>query len=209
MKVIGIVCSPRKKGNTEILISRALDGAREAGAEETEMICLAGKNINPCDGCESCTKKGKCRIDDDMQEIYPRLLEADGIIFGSPVYFWGVTAQAKMVMDRCHCWMQAHRHLVRDRIDTSKLVKDKTIPWQPLRNKAGGIVAVATKVGATQVIQQLSNFFRVLRIIEAGSAIAYADKKGEVRKDEQGLREAWMVGRAVVRTIKLVKATES
>ena len=97
MKVIGIVCSPRKGGNTEILVSRALEASGEFGAEETELIRLSGKHIEPCDACLTCAQTAKCHINDDMQAIYPRLLEADGIIIGTPVYFWGITAQAKIL----------------------------------------------------------------------------------------------------------------
>jgi len=200
MKVIGIVCSPRKKGNTEILISRALEGAMEAGAEETEIILLSGKHINPCDACDSCKKTGECHIDDDMQAIYPKLLEADGIIIGTPVYFWGVTAQAKALIDRTTCLVQGHRAVVRG----NKPISGPRI--EGLRNKAGGTITVARRAGATQAVQQISDFFRFHRIIEAGAAIAYAHEKGEVKNDEQGLREARWVGRAVVRTIKLVQA---
>ena len=91
MKILGIVGSPRKGGNTEILVEEALTATREAGAQ-TEIILLADKNIAGCDGCGSCFETGVCKIKDDMQSIYPQLEAADAIIFGSPVYFGGVTA---------------------------------------------------------------------------------------------------------------------
>ena len=200
MKVIGIVCSPRKGGNTEILISRSLEGAKEAGAEETEMIHLSGKHINPCDGCKSCHKTGKCHIDDDMQAIYPKLLESEGIIIGTPVYFLGVTAQAKALIDRTYCWSQVHQAQSR----SNKPISGSHVG--SLRNKVGGTIVVAHRAGATQAARQISDFFRLYRIIEAGVAIAYADEKGEVKNDEQGLHEAWAVGRAAVKMIKLVQA---
>ena len=67
MKVLGIVCSPRRRGNTEILVDEALASAKDSGAE-VELVTVSGKNIAPCDGCESCIITGKCRIEDDMQE---------------------------------------------------------------------------------------------------------------------------------------------
>ena len=91
MKVIGIVSSPRKGGNTEILVREALKAAREAGAE-TELVSVAKKSISPCDGCGACEKNGICKIKDDMQVIYQQLESADGIVFGTPVYFLNVTA---------------------------------------------------------------------------------------------------------------------
>ena len=91
MKVVGIVCSPRKGGNTEIVVCEALGAIQELGGE-TELITVSGKTINPCDGCDVCVKEGVCRINDDMQEIYQQLLQADGIILGTPVYFINVSA---------------------------------------------------------------------------------------------------------------------
>lgn len=201
MKVIGIIGSPRKGGNTEILVSLALGAAQEAGAEEIEVISLSGKHINPCDGCDTCDETGECHQNDDMQLIYPKLLEADGIIIGTPVYFWGVSAQVKALIDRTHSLTYAHRALMRG---------NKPAPehrHEGLRNKAGGIIVVARRAGATPAVRAISDFFRVHRIIEAGAAIAYANKKGEVKNDEQGLREARWVGRAVVRTINQIRGT--
>ena len=76
MKVLGIVCSPRKGGNTEIIVNEALASAKALGAE-VELVTVIGKNIAPCDGCEACTTTGKCRIEDDMQDIYNKLLQSD------------------------------------------------------------------------------------------------------------------------------------
>jgi multimeric flavodoxin WrbA len=98
MKIIGICGSPRK-GNTEILLKGALKAAKEKGAE-TELILLREKKIELCDGCQICETTGKCHILDDMQEIYSILLKADGIIFGSPVFWNNVTPHMKNFIDR-------------------------------------------------------------------------------------------------------------
>ncbi|RJR33115.1 MAG: flavodoxin family protein, partial [Desulfobacteraceae bacterium] len=79
MRVLGISCSPRTGGNTETLIRAALEGAQSAGAEETEFLSLSRKKISACNGCLACLKTGKCSIEDDMQDIYPMLIHADGI----------------------------------------------------------------------------------------------------------------------------------
>jgi len=114
VKILGVSGSPYKGGNTDIMVQEALRAARETGDVETDFIGLAGKNIHPCLGhhCrfelpegEVCRKPnrdelGWCVIKDDMQKFYPRLLEADAWIIGSPVYMATVTGQLKMFMDR-------------------------------------------------------------------------------------------------------------
>ncbi|MFC1966345.1 flavodoxin family protein [Chloroflexota bacterium] len=196
MKVLGIVCSPRRGGNTEVLVEEALANARELGAD-VELVILAGKNITPCDGCESCVKTGKCRIEDDMQEIYSKLLETDGVIFGTPVYFWSVTAQAKAIIDRTYVLLQGRK----------------------LRNKVAGVITVARRTGATRAFSVFQNFFNLQFMMPAGAiaftkeeeirrsnrmvgAVAYAGEKGEVREDRRGMAEAAALGRNIVKTIQ-------
>ena len=83
MKILAVSGSPRKDGNTVILLNEALKGAQQEGAE-TELCSVSGKTIASCDACISCRKTGRCHINDDMQELYSKLLEADGIIMGTP-----------------------------------------------------------------------------------------------------------------------------
>ncbi|MFO8009957.1 MAG: flavodoxin family protein [Dehalococcoidia bacterium] len=100
MKIVGIAGSPRRGGNTDILLERSLEGAKSAGAH-VEKIVLCEMHIEPCRHCDGCLKEGKCVIDDDMQSIYPRLREADVIVIASPMFFMGLTAQTKAMIDRC------------------------------------------------------------------------------------------------------------
>jgi len=179
MKVLGIVCSPRLRGNTEILLQTALDKAQEEGAE-IELVTLAGKTISPCDACYSCMKTGQCHIKDDMQDIYPKLLEADGIIFGTPVYFWTLSAQAKALIDRTFVF---------------RLKRD-------LRNKAAGAVMVQGGSGAVGALNVFTSFFIIQKLIIVGRAIAVGHKKGEVRKDKRGMSEAEALGEIMVEYIK-------
>ena len=197
MKVLGIVCSPRNRGNTEILVKEALESARSMGAE-TEMIKVTDMNITPCDGCESCDITGECKIEDDMQVIYTKLLQSDGIIFGSPVYFWSVTAQAKAIIDRTFVFRKGRR----------------------LRNKVAGAVVVARQAGASNAFSELSDFFSLHRMIPArsigprtdeelakewgGGVIAYADKPGEVKNNQQAMNRAQSFGKAIVETIQIL-----
>jgi multimeric flavodoxin WrbA len=99
INVIGVVGSPRKGGNTETLVKTALLAAEEFGAN-TEIISLGSAEIEPCIACDICKDTGECAIYDDMAGILDKIVEADGIIIGSPVYFGNVTSQLKMFFDR-------------------------------------------------------------------------------------------------------------
>jgi len=101
-KVLVLLSSPRKKGNSAILAKQITTGAESAGAK-VETIFLHGMKIAPCQSCYTCQKpdsKG-CAIDDDMQSIYPKLIEADSWVIASPVFWFTMSAQAKLFMDRC------------------------------------------------------------------------------------------------------------
>jgi len=99
MLVIGIEGSPRKKGNTEQLVSTVLEGAADAGAT-TKIFKLAEMDIADCISCYACKSKGTCAIDDDMHILYDAIQAADAIVLGSPVYFWQVNSIVKRFMDR-------------------------------------------------------------------------------------------------------------
>lgn len=99
-KIIVLTGSPRKNGNTEILADSFIKGAREA-RNQVEKVCLAGKKINGCLGCDYCMRNdGTCVQKDDMQEIYQKLYAADMVVLASPLYYFGLSAQLKAVIDR-------------------------------------------------------------------------------------------------------------
>lgn len=99
-KVLGIIGSPRRKGNTHLLVEKILDGARNGGAQ-VETLFLDDKTIRECDGCHTCWKKKPCTKNDDMNDIYEKIADSDVIIFGTPVYWYGPTALMKGLIDRC------------------------------------------------------------------------------------------------------------
>ncbi len=109
MRVAAIYGSPRRKGNTDILLDKVLEGARSAGAEVTPIYARDLKMIG-CIACGGCDKTGKCVVKDDMQTVYPMLQAADVVFLASPVFFYGMTSQIKAVIDRCHA-MWAGRQL--------------------------------------------------------------------------------------------------
>ena len=111
LKVLGISASPRADGNSDLLLKQALAGAQSANAQ-TEYIRLADLNIAPCVECNACYKTGKCRVDDDYQLISAKMLEADRLIFATPIFFMTVCAQAKLLIDRCQC-LWAHKYVLK------------------------------------------------------------------------------------------------
>ncbi len=176
MKVLGIVCSPRKGGNTEILVQEALAGAQTRGAE-TELLTIWDKDIKPCDGCLSCEKTGECHIKDDVQEIYPKLIAADGIVWGTPVYFWSVTAQAKMLIDRSYALYTNNNRL---------------------SSKVSGVISVGASLGNVAVWNLFSTFFSVHHMLSTDFVYGYARSKGDIRKDKHAMKASAELGRQMV-----------
>ena len=112
MKVLGIYGSARKGGNTDQLLDRALEGAKSTGAQILR-IYARDQNMCGCLACGGCDRTGKCVVQDDMQAIYPLLQEADVIFLASPIYFYGLSGQVKLIIDRCQA-MWSRRMLEKD-----------------------------------------------------------------------------------------------
>ena len=105
-KILVVFSSPRKKGNSNTLANQIIKGAESSGAN-VESIYLHGMDISPCNACYACQKKDSkgCAIDDEMQTIYPKLVECDTWVIASPVYWFNMSAQTKLFMDRCFALM--------------------------------------------------------------------------------------------------------
>lgn len=180
MKILLINGSPRKNGNTGILLREALSGASECGAD-AELLSIVDMNIEPCNSCFACTDTSECAIEDDMQKVYSKLIEADGIIFGTPVYFWGMTAQLKTVIDRMFA------------LCASEL---------KLRNKTGGLVAVSARRGSMNVANIFNMFFLYNHMIPTDPIFGFAGfKEGEILKDEIAMKGSRELGRLMVKLI--------
>jgi multimeric flavodoxin WrbA len=157
VKIIGIVGSPRKDGNTANLVNESLKAAEEAEAD-TELISLAGAEIEPCVACDICKSTGECAIYDDMSGILAKLVDSQGLIIGSPVYFGNVTAQLKMLMDRS-------RPLRAD---------------FKLKNKVGGAISVggSRNGGQETTISSIHEFMLIHDIIIVGDGAPLAHYGG-------------------------------
>ena len=104
MKILALQGSPRKNGNTATLMNSFLKGMLDLGGHEIEVVHLNDKNINPCKGCESCKelKDRYCVNNDHMTALYPKFIDADLIVFASPVYWWSISSQLKLFVDRLY-----------------------------------------------------------------------------------------------------------
>ena len=134
MKILAIVGSPRKGGNTDVLLSKIAEGARAGGAE-VEVVHLGGLQVRECDGCHACWRGRLCSKDDDMRGLYPKIAESDVIVFGTPVYWYGPTALMKAVIDRFvffNC--EANRPQVRGKKAVVAIVleEDREETWKPV-----------------------------------------------------------------------------
>ncbi len=105
MKIAGILGSPRRGGNSEILLDRCLESAAKQGAQIDKFVLNSMKFI-PCQECADIKRDGRCKIKDDMQKIYPVIEQSDVIIIASPIFFGSISAQTKMMIDRFQCqWL--------------------------------------------------------------------------------------------------------
>jgi multimeric flavodoxin WrbA len=102
LKVLGISASPREGGNTDVLLGEALAGAEAAGAR-VDRVDLRNLVIAPCVECNACARTGVCCVQDDYQKVFAKMMEADRLVFATPIFFMGVSAQGKLLIDRCNC----------------------------------------------------------------------------------------------------------
>lgn len=202
VKIVGLSGSPRKDGNTEILVKEALKAAKSRGGE-IEFISLAGKEIQPCQACYTCRleeSKGKCAIEDDLAEIFEKFKEADGIIIGSPVYFLTVTAQLKALFDRSLV-LRYGKGKVKGRSGI------KRAPNFLLSNKAGGAISVAGGNGQQLTILEILKWMVFQNMVVVGNEFDLGTNvrgraKGDVRKDKEALTQARHTGLRVVEIAK-------
>jgi len=111
MKVLGISTSPRIRGNSDLLLREALAGAESTGAQ-VEYVNLGSYKIGPCIECNACLTTGQCRVQDDYQSMLKKILDADRLVFATPVFFMSVCAQAKNLIDRGQC-LWAHKYVLK------------------------------------------------------------------------------------------------
>lgn len=170
--------SPREHGNSSTLADRAVDGAKAAGAE-VEVFSLHTMNIKPCDACDTCHETGVCVLKDDMQILYPKLIQADAIVIASPIYWFTMNAQTKLFVDR---WYGL-----------------ETPQGNPLKGKQFGILLTYgdTDPYSSGAINAIRTFQDMLRYIGAsirGIVYGTANDIGDIQKQPELMERAYKLG---------------
>jgi multimeric flavodoxin WrbA len=172
MKVVAFNGSPRKKGNTSILIKRVFEELEQEGIE-TELVQLAGKKLKGCIACYKCfeNQDQRCAVKNDgLNDCIEKMIEADGIIFGSPTYFSNVTAEMKALIDRAGLVAGANGYI--------------------LKQKVGAGVVAVRRAGSVTTFDALNHFFLYHQMVIPGSCywnMSLGMNPGDVEKDEEGV----------------------
>jgi multimeric flavodoxin WrbA len=187
MEVLAVNGSARKDGNTAILLNYVLAELRNEGIE-TELIQLAGKKIHGCTAWRKCwdNRDRRCSVKDDMvNECIEKMIEADGIVLGSPTYFSDVTPEMKALIDRSGYVSRANDFL--------------------FKRKVGAAVVAVRRAGAIHAFDTINHFFLISQMIIPGSIywnIGIGREKGEVEKDEEGIETMKALGRNIAWLLK-------
>jgi multimeric flavodoxin WrbA len=186
MKVVAFNGSPRKDGNTLILIKRVFNELEKEGIG-TELVQLSEKEIRGCIACYKCieNKDQRCAVKNDAANEYiEKMLGAEGIILGSPVYFNDVTPEMKALIDRTGYVSRANGRM--------------------FKNKVGAAVAAVRRSGAVHTIDSMNHFFLGGEMILVGRAIGMGRERGEVEKDEEGMRLVKTLGQRMAWLLKKI-----
>jgi len=193
MKVVAFNGSARREGNTKILLEKVLDEIRKEGIE-TELISLSGKNLAGCIACFKCfeRKNRRCAVEnDEMNSYIERMLEADGILLGSPTYFADLTANMKALIERAGMVARANSDMFR-------------------RKVGAGVVAVR-RAGSVHVFNSMNYFFLIGQMIVPGSSywnLGIGRQPGEVMKDEEGMQTMVNLGKNMAWLLKRIGSRE-
>ncbi len=192
-QVVAIYGSPRRKGNTSLLLKRAVEGAIEAGAEVEELV-LRDLKMSPCLEIYGCKKDGRCVIQDDFQGVYDKLLSCQGLMLASPIFFYTVSAHTKILMDRCQSlWVK--RYWV-----------EKAVDGQRKPTRKGLFISVGATKGRRLfegTLLTVRYFFDILDV-ELWRSLLYRslDFEGDVLKHSEYLQEAYQAGKELVQAIE-------
>jgi multimeric flavodoxin WrbA len=191
-KILAIYGSPRRNGNTSLLLKRAVEGAKNAGADVTEVV-LRDLKMSPCLEIYGCKNNGRCAIKDDFQKLYDQLLACDGLILASPIFFYSVSAHTKILIDRCQSlWVK-------------KYWIEKAPPGSKDVKKKGLFISLGATRGKKLfdgALLTIKYFFDVLDM-ELADTLLYRelDFEGDILKHPVYLEEAFEAGKNLVRSL--------
>jgi putative NADPH-quinone reductase len=194
LRVLALAGSPRRGGNTDLLLDAALAGARGAGAQ-VEEVRLNLLRVRPCQHCDGCIGTGVCVIDDDMQTVHRQLRAADRIILAAPIFFMALPAQAKLVIDRCQAlWVEKYLLGVR------RTHGDDGSRRAGLFLSVGGTRFRSLFDGARATVRA---FFATCDVEYAGDlCFAGVDLAGAIKEHPTALTRAWEAGSGLVAPIR-------
>jgi len=188
LKVLGIAGSPRRGGNTDLLLSEVMRGAASRGAE-VKTIILKDLKITPCQHCDACLEAGRCKVEDDMQMVYQELEAADRIVLASPIQFMTVTAHMKAMIDRCQA-LWARKYVL------------KIPPLGNRRERKGLFISVGGRTVANlfePALATIRALFNTLDVTYAGDLLFRGvDEKGAITKHPDALQQAFLAGQKLV-----------
>ncbi len=189
MKVLALNGSPRRNGNTALLIDTVLAELQKEGIE-TERIQLGGKRIHGCTACRKCSENQDkhCSVDSDiLNELIDKMIEADGIIIGSPTYFANVSTEVKALIDRAGLVALANGYM--------------------LKRKVGAAVVAVRRAGATNTFDAVNRFFFINQMIVPGSVywnLGIGRGKREVKDDDEGMNTMRILGENMAWLLKRI-----
>ena len=170
--------SPREKGNSSILADKAAEGAKSVGAQ-VEIYSLHRMDIRPCDGCDVCQETGVCVLKDDMQVLYPRLQAADAIVIASPIYWFTISAQTKLFIDRWYALISSEGSSLQGKQFGVLLTYGDSDPYIS---------------GAINAIHTFQSMFRYLKADLAEIIYGTANKEGDILNQPELLNRAFQLG---------------
>lgn len=190
LKCLGIGCSPRAKGNTSILLERAMDGALAQGAE-CETIYLRDFKFSPCIACDACMLDGECALKDDMQLIYAKLLHADRLILAAPIYSMGINAMGKALIDRGQ------------RFWSTKYILHSEVAPREAGPERRAIFLSASGTDLPGVfdcaVRNVRYYFKMLDFVYSGQhCFSKVDRKGEILAKPGALDEVFAAGNELI-----------
>ena len=188
MKIIAFLGSPRKDGNTELLLKEAIRGIEDSGFK-VHVFNLNLMSISPCQNCGGCEDTGICVFEDDMFQIHNAIREADRIILASPIFFFGVSAQAKIMIDRCQCFW-CEKYLLKKPIPEGQYGRKGLLLLVGGQKKEVGIQCSEATAKA---------FFRTISVpVHETVGFLGVDAKGAILNHPTALSEAYEAGKKLV-----------